>query len=308
MNDDARYEHFGQAGQGYRANQDYQGSQNAQGLSLGQGSQEAQVHPPNHRDHGSQSYQRTQDYQGTAGYPGSAAGLPGAPPARRRRRRKWPWITVLVILVLLMAADRGANAYAENQMASQFQSSAGLSGKPEVTIEGFPFLTQAIAGKLHEVDITASDETMTAKSAGSGLLEIASLTATLQGVHPHGTTSATVDQLNANVLVTFSALINAGGLPQGITLSADGPNQLKATVDILGFSGEATATVEKAGPNQIRIHVTDVGGFSADVPGSLADFPVTLPKLPAGLSIQSVSVTQQGVRIIVSGQHVTLNQ
>jgi LmeA-like phospholipid-binding len=291
------------------------------------------MYPANYRYQGFQSCQRPQDYQGTAGYPGPAAGPtgstaglvgspagypsspagypgstpgpPGAPPARRR---KWPWITVLVILVLLVAADRGANAYAENQMASQFQSSVGLSGKPKVTIEGFPFLTQVIAGDLHKVDITVSNEAITAKSAGSGLLEIASLTATLQGLHPHGTKSATVDQLNANVLVTFSALGNAGGIPQGITLSAAGPNQLKATIDIFGFSSEATATVEKAGSNQIRIHVTDFGGVPADVLGNLADFPVTLPKLPAGLSIQSISVTQQGLRIIVSGQHVALNQ
>jgi hypothetical protein len=213
-----------------------------------------------------------------------------------------------MILVLLVAADRGANAYAENQMASQFQSSLGLSGKPQVTIEGFPFLTQAIVGNLHTVDITASNEAITVKGAGSGLLEITSLTATLQGLHPHGTTSATVDQLNANALITFSALGNVEGIPQGITLSADGPNQLKATVDIFGFSTEITATVEKAGSNQIRVHVTDFGGIPANALGNLADFRVTLPKLPAGLSIQSISVTQQGLRIIVSGQHVTLNQ
>ncbi len=213
-----------------------------------------------------------------------------------------------MIFVLLAAADRGANAYAENQMASQFQSSAGLSGKPEVTIEGFPFLNQVIAGNLHKIDITASNETITAKGAGGGMLEIASLTATLQGMHPHGTTSATIDQLNANVLVTFSALGSVGGVPQGITLSADGPNRLKATVDILGFSSEATATIQKAGSNQIHVHVTDFGGVPAGVFGNLADSTVTLPKLPAGLSIQSVSITQQGLRIIVSGHHVTLNR
>jgi carbon monoxide dehydrogenase subunit G len=213
-----------------------------------------------------------------------------------------------VILVLLVAADRGANAYAENAMASQFQSSVGLSGKPHVTIEGFPFLTQVIAGDFHKVDISATNETITAKSAGGGLLEIASLTATLQGMHPHGTNSATVDQLNANALITFSALGSVGGIPEGITLSADGPNQVTANIDLGPVSGTAHATVKKVGTNQINVHVTDFGGIPADVLGNLSDFTVTLPKLPAGLSIQSVSVTQQGVRIVITGQNVTLSQ
>ena len=67
---------------------------------------------------------------------------------KRRRRRRGPLIvliTVIVILILLVVSDRVANAYAENQMASQIQSSLGLSGKPDVTIHGFPFWTQLIA-------------------------------------------------------------------------------------------------------------------------------------------------------------------
>ena len=48
-----------------------------------------------------------------------------APPRMRRRRRRWPLITLIVIIVLLVVGDRAANAYTENQMASQIQSSLG---------------------------------------------------------------------------------------------------------------------------------------------------------------------------------------
>jgi len=267
------------AGQGYRQDQDYPGSQGYQGPSGGQ------TYPAN------QGFPAAQGYQG--------------PPARtRRRRRRWPWITVLVLVLVLVLADRAANAYAEDQMASQIQSSLALSGKPHVTIQGFPFLTQLAARNLRTVDVNASNET----AGPGGQLEIASLTATLHGMHIHGTNSATVDQFTASALVTFTALANAGGIPQGITLSADGPNQIKATVDILGFSSDATAKVTQVGPNKNNVKVTNFGGVPADVLGSLTDFNITIPKLPAGVTIQSISITQQGLRITAAGTNTTLSK
>jgi hypothetical protein len=209
---------------------------------------------------------------------------------------------VLVIIVVLVAGDRVANAITEDQMASQFQSSVGLSGKPHVTIQGFPFLTQLAARDFRTVDINASNET-------TGPLEIASLTATLHGMHIHSLKSATIDQFTASALITFAALGNAGGIPQGITLSADGPNRVKADVNIGPISDTATAQVTQTGPDQINIKVIDAGnGIPLDVLGNLANFNISIPKLPAGVSIQSVSVTQQGLRITAAGHNTTLSQ
>ncbi len=236
-------------------------------------------------------------------------GFPGAqgyqaPPRTRRRRRKWPLITLIVIIVVLVVGDRVANAYTEDQMASQIQSSLALSGKPDVTIQGFPFLTQLAARDFRTVDINASNET----AGPGGQLEIASLTATLHGMHIHGLNSATVDQFNASALVTFTALAKAGGIPEGITLSADGPNRIKANVSIGPLSATATAQVTQTGPNQINIKVIDFGPIPPDVLGNLANFNVSIPKLPAGVKIQSISVTQQGLRITAVGHNTTLSQ
>ena len=276
------------------------------------------------RDRDPQDSQATRQYPTSQGSPASPArptftpsqtspanqGFPAAqgyqgPPARvRRRRRRWPWITLLVIVLVLVGGDRAANAYAENQMASQVQSSLALSGKPNVTIQGFPFLTQVAARTFNTVDVNASNET----AGPGGQLQIASLTATLHGMHIHGTNSATVDQFTASALVTFTALAHAGGIPQGITLAPAGPNQLKATVDILGFSSDATAKVTQVGDNKINVKITDFGGVPADVLGSLTDFTFSIPKLPAGVKIQSISVTQQGLRVTATGQNTTLSQ
>ena len=240
---------------------------------------------------------------------------PAEPPTfvTSRRRRKGPriaLITVIVIVVLLVVSDRVANAYAENQMASQVQSSLALSGKPHVTIQGFPFWTQLISKDFKTVDITASNETINSASAGGGALEIASLNATLHGLHFQGfsSNSATVDQFNASALVTFTALANVGGIPQGITLTADGGNKVKAAISLGPLSDTAEAQVTQSGSNTINVKVLDAGGIPSDVLGNLANFSFSIPKLPPGVSIQSVSVTQQGVMVTISGTHTTLSQ
>src|SRR5579863_211561 len=196
----------------------------------------------------------------------------GPPPvvARRRRGPRIALITVIVILVVLVVGDRVANAYTENQMASQFQSSLALSGKPKVDITGFPFLTQLAARDFHTVNITASNETINSSSAGSGLLEIASLNATLHGFHIHGLNSAEIDQFNASALITFTALAKVGGVPQGITLTADGPNQIKATISLGPLSDTATLQVTKSGTNQVSIRIVDAGGLPSGLLDNLS--------------------------------------
>lgn len=249
---------------------------------------------------GSQGPQGTQRFEANQGYPAAQG-----PPARgRRRRRRWPLVTLIVIVLILVVADRAANAFTEDQMASQVQSSLELSGKPHVTIQGFPFLTQLAARDFRTVDITASDET----AGTGGQLEIASLNATLHGMHIHGLNSATIDQFNATALITFTALGKAGGIPQGITLSADGPNRVKANVSIGPLSETAVAQVTQTGSSQINVKIINAGDIPTSVLGSLADFSVSIPKLPAGVSIQSVSVTQQGVLITANGHNTTLSQ
>jgi len=267
------------SGQGYKADQDYRGNQ---GYREPSGDQ---TYPAN------QGVPAAQSYQG--------------PPARtRRRRRRWPWITLIVIVLVLVIGDRAANAYTENRMASQIQSSLALSGKPDVTIQGIPFLTQLAARTFNTVDVNASNET----AGPAGQLEIANLTATLHGMHIHGTNSATVDQFTASALVTFTALAHAGGIPQGITLSAGGPNQIKATVDILGFSSDATVKVTQVGGDKINVKVTDFGGLPSDVLGNLVNFNISIPKLPAGVTIKNISITQQGLKITAAGTNTTLSQ
>jgi hypothetical protein len=293
-------------GQGFAAGAGYQ----APGAGYQQDTPRAGYQAPGagyQQDQTAQGYQNprgTQDNPAGPGFPGGQ-NYQGAPaPRSRRRRRRWPWITLIVIIVLLVGGDRAANAFAEDQMASQFASSLALSGKPHVTIQGFPFLTQLAARDFHQVDINASNET----AGPGGQLEIASLTATLHGMHIKSSNSTEIDDFSASALVTFTALAHAGNLPGGIKLSADGPNRVKAHVDLDVISGDVVLQVTQVGGSKINIKLVDANGLPTDLLGNLVNFTIAIPKLPAGVKIQKISITSQGLRLTATGHNTTLSQ
>lgn len=65
-------------------------------------------------------------------------------------------IALLVLIGLLVAVDFGAAALAESAVSRQMREQIGLADDPSVRINGFPFLTQAIAGQYSNVDVTAT--------------------------------------------------------------------------------------------------------------------------------------------------------
>ena len=82
---------------------------------------------------------------------------------------------MVVLLAILIGVDFAAKSYAEGQMASQIQQQ-GFPQKPDVTIEGFPFLTQVIGHDLQNVKLSSTD-------VKEGPLTISSINATMTGVH-----------------------------------------------------------------------------------------------------------------------------
>jgi hypothetical protein len=80
-----------------------------------------------------------------------------AEPARKARRsRARPIvITLVVLLALLVGADFGAAAIAEYQVSKRARTAFALSDDPAVTVNGFPFLTQAISGEYNHITVDA---------------------------------------------------------------------------------------------------------------------------------------------------------
>jgi hypothetical protein len=243
---------------------------------------------------------------GGAGAPAAQEAYRAALPARRRGRRAGTVVLTLVVLLvaLLVAADRIAVSYAQNTIASQVQSQAGLSAKPSVTIEGFPFLTQIAAHDISKVDISASNVV-------ENRVTISSIKATATGVHLNsGFNGATIDQISGTALLTYPSLEAVLGIP-GATITPDptaGPNGLTISQSPLG---SATGTVTLTSPGTLTVHVDRLGGLAGllgGILGQTGSYVLHIPTLPVGLMVTGVSVTSQGVMLQAAAHHTTLSQ
>jgi hypothetical protein len=226
---------------------------------------------------------------------------------RRRHPLRIVIIVVIVLIALLVAADFAARAFAENKAASEIQQQ-GFPKKPNVDIEGFPFLTQVASKDFKDIQISSSNVT-------EGPLDIASIDATLKNVHINGAFSGgTIDSLNGTATITFTALSNAmtsqaGPLGQlansALTLSAAGPDEVKATLNVLVLSGTAVWRVTRTGDNAINIQLISTGGLPSSLLSPIKNITLQLPKLPLGLKIQSISVNSSGLTGTLTGQDVS---
>jgi hypothetical protein len=191
-------------------------------------------------------------------------------------------VIVVAIMVALLAvvliADRVAVIRAQDRLARQIQD-RGFSGKPHVTIAGFPFLTQVAARRLNKVVIRAAGKQL-------GPVKVRHLDLTLHGIRGSGG-GRTACQLSGTALIGFAGLAGLAGMT-GMT----------------GMTGSA-ARVARAGSGAIRIGVICAGGIPVTLPGSLRDITVPLPALPPGMRIEGVSVTGQGVLVRIAGQNVS---
>jgi hypothetical protein len=64
-------------------------------------------------------------------------------------------IALLVLVGLFVAVDYGAAALAESAVSRQMRDQIGLVDDPDVRINGFPFLIQALTGEYSSVDVDA---------------------------------------------------------------------------------------------------------------------------------------------------------
>jgi LmeA-like phospholipid-binding len=231
---------------------------------------------------------------------------PYVPPRRRHRLRAL--IIVLIVLAgLLVAADFAARSYAENQVATHIEQQ-GFPTKPKVTIDGFPFLTQVASRDFHEIQISSGSVT-------EGPLQIQSINATLNQVLVDSSfSSGTISQATGNADITFAALSSAmtsqsSGLQSVVsgvlTLSAAGPNEVKAAVGVAGIGVTAVWRITLAGPKAINIQLVPGGSLPSQLLGGNSTIILTLPGLPMGLHLASINVTPSGVVASVTGQNVS---
>ncbi|WP_172386870.1 DUF2993 domain-containing protein [Streptomyces sp. MNP-20] len=238
-------------------------------------------------------------------------------------------IVVVVLGGLFVAADRFAVSYAESEAADKIKAQEGLSSTPDVSIKGFPFLTQVIGGKLDDVEITMKD--YDAKSDGD-TIRVADLSATMHGVDfSSDYSSATADRAAGVARISYDELLKAAKaepveLPLGakgevVGLSDGGDGKIKVSVEVskggtkLPEPVDVLSTVSVEG-DTIRVHADkipdklNVLGVSVPLPEGLVrdvtDFQERVSDLPGGIQLDTVQAAPDGVDVAVKGENVNL--
>ncbi|GAA3228895.1 DUF2993 domain-containing protein [Streptomyces sp. XM83C] len=234
-------------------------------------------------------------------------------------------VVVAILGVLFVIADRLAVNFAENEAADKVRSSEGLADTPDVSIHGFPFLTQVMGGELDDVEIGIKDY-LAPTGDGARTIRIDDIEAHMKGVEFSGDySSATAKTATGTATIGYDELLKAAkneptrvmpGVTAKVVGLSDGGNgkvRMKVDVTVRGTSLSRTVSVLSSVTVQgdtVRVHadsLPDVGiQIAEDAARSVTDFEQKIEQLPGGVKLESVRAAKDGVEISVRGSNVRL--
>lgn len=219
-------------------------------------------------------------------------------------------ISVLAVLAVLIAGDRVANAVAQNVLATQLQSELSTPTKPEVSIGGFPFVTQVLGGSFSSVQVTADDATV---QEGATSVAIARLDATLTGITATDRYQNIVaDRGEATALVDWTGVSALAG--HQLSYEADDRMRIDFSVPIgrLSIDGYITGrpqldveaqTITVADP-QVNVASVDVPQAVVDAVSRIVLQPIPIQNLPYDISVTGLTVQPDGLLLSGTGQDI----
>ncbi len=221
-------------------------------------------------------------------------------------------IAVLVLLGVAVGADRILVVVSENYLASVIQAETGLPDEPDVSISGFPFLTQAFAGRYDSVQVGLDVAALGLPAGAIADIELQGAQVSLKSVLSGSVSSVPVEQVRGTVTFPFDYIGEQLG---GATVTRDGAGlRVETTVAVLGqdFPVAATGELTLAG-QEVLLSASNVGGFGAELPDavtsavlSLLDIRFALPALPFGLVYTGIEVVDDGMRVVAEGANIVL--
>lgn len=217
-------------------------------------------------------------------------------------------IAVVVVIGLLVLADRVGLYIAERTAGSTIQSSQGLRSRPDVSIAGFPFLTQLAGGRFDEITVTAGDVPLDRRARG---LQIAQLRVVLHTVTVTRNFSRVhAAAASATARITYDELGAALGLD--LTYAGDGRIRATKTVTVGGASVKGAVTTQPRLANgALGFAKTTVQGGGALGDAALAildhvfDLKLPLQAIPFRIQVRSLRVDARGVLVVLTGADLT---
>ncbi|MDX3584535.1 DUF2993 domain-containing protein [Streptomyces europaeiscabiei] len=232
-------------------------------------------------------------------------------------------IVAVILGGLFVIADRVAVGFAEDEAAEQLKTSEGLASTPDVSIKGFPFLTQVASGELDDVEVGIKDyEASTGKSDES--IRIADLQANMRGVaFSSDYSSATATSATGSATIAYDELLKAAkseptGILPGVTaqvvgLSDGGKGKVKVDIKVEALGRSTTypvlSTVTVDG-DTVKVHADNLPNLVVEAAEgqvrSITDFEQKIDDLPGGIKLDKVEAAPDGVEITVRGSNVRL--
>jgi len=201
-------------------------------------------------------------------------------PGDRAPRARRGLLSVVVLVALLVVADRVALWAAQHDVAERLQADAHLHSAPHVQIHGFPFLTQAIGGDYHDVDIRLDGLDTAGVRVDQLTVHIAGAHVSLGDVISQDRSRIRVDHASARLLLTY-------------------PDIKKVVVRQLGAQA---AQFDRS----VVTGATVVGGDTVVLQTATVDVPLKLTGLPFGIRLTSAKATQAGVEVAGVANELTL--
>jgi hypothetical protein len=238
--------------------------------------------------------------------------LAAPPPVRRRRRWGLRLLIALVVLVgLLVALDRIGVAVADRMAADALQRSQNLTHRPDVSIDGFPFLTQLAAEDFDQIEVGVDDLVV---GSGNTTVTLTKLHMTLHDVQVSDSFHrATARSSTATALLTYAEITRVVKVP--ISYAGAGRVEAKASGTVAGVtvSGRVSAKpVLSDGTLRFADPRATVDG--ASIPGADAvltavlDHAVDLSHLPWGLHVRGLAARADGVSVTLTAANLTFQR
>ena len=219
-------------------------------------------------------------------------------------------MTLLVLIVVLVVLDRGGDFVAERLAASSMQSSQHLEQRPDVSIEGVPFLTQFARRDYDHVTVDADD-----LPVADGSLNISHLHVDLyQLTISRDFTTFHVDSGTARATISYADLSKR----LGIDVRYAGNSRIRASKRFdLPIVGTITPSITVR-PELVNGALTfgsssinGAGDSLGSISGALTkifDVSVPLSGLPFQIKVRSLTVDSGGLHATFVGADLTFTK
>lgn len=250
------------------------------------------------------------------------------PPRRRRTGRRWGLVLLVFLLLvggLLVVGDRVAVNAAERLIADQVSQELTkrkvTAGAPDVTVGGFPFLTQVLAEKFEKITIVLSDVSGEGVKLPRLHVDAADVVATRETLM-NGSGQVTARKVTGTATIDYASVTELikqrVNLPELQLSERDGKLNAVLPTQILNqpvtLNGTAELTVRN-GVVQVRFRKLSAEGLS-QVPlvqdaltryAQQISIPIRLPALPFGLRVTEVKARAEGLAVSGGADNVPLN-